>query len=207
MQTKFSEITVDLIKPSLKKGVNEVQLRQVVTKQYAGINSANSLSDALFSIDELGVKGEDYKENRVIWQIINKETTKTDVEARLALFPNARIMRTLSNYPILTEEQKNVITNGLKGEAFNSFCVDNQIEADVWNDDCRKVLQSKIEDNQIVKNSDTKEVILYNGAKQYKFLALSLEGKPDLDLRKPELSNTESIQITNTVEVTEKVTS
>lgn len=115
MKKEFSKITVDSVGESLKKAVDQAQIRQKVTTVYPAAKVGNSAASALFGVDEYGLPdGQEYTSERVTWIDIPKGYTKEQVAKRLKELPKARIYRKISNnlMDVLTEEQKSMISNG-----------------------------------------------------------------------------------------------
>lgn len=116
-----SQITVDHVKSGTytKAGMEQAQLRQTVTttSYYPSAKAGNSLSDNLFSQSEFtSVVDKTYTshETRIAWINVPEGTTPEDIVARLAAAPEACIYKILSNKPILTNEQVQAISAGLK---------------------------------------------------------------------------------------------
>lgn len=195
MKKVFSNITVDAIVPSIKnpEKFEQAQIRQKVKTTYDSAKVSNSHQDSLFTNDELGIEGLDFEQNRVAFITVEKGTTKEQVEARLAKYPKARIYRSLSLNPILTDNDKAAQDAGLKTNAGLS------------------IFDSKKEKQRI---KDPNGVFVdFKGMPQYGANFFSKEGKEDIDTREAEysvLSQAGKIEFsaakTQFVEETEKVT-
>lgn len=120
LQKTYGRITVDSVGPSLNTKKAQAQVRQIVTTLYPGARAASSLSDGLFKDADFGV-GESYEEARVTWIPVPLGTTKKQVEAQLAKHPNARLVKTLSFYPVLSDEQKRAIDTGLSTKTMAEY--------------------------------------------------------------------------------------
>lgn len=171
------QITVDTIREHLSNGKKErAQLRMVITSTYPEAQVGNQLNDSVFSFDDFGFgNGNSYEEKRVAWIDVPKGTTKEQVEAQLKKFPNARLFRILSLEPVITDEQKRAMRNGI------SFYTDEQGNR-------LPVTEEYYASVQRVVNGETGEVIDYNGLPQYRVIGFSVAGKKDIDLR-PEQFN------------------
>ncbi len=169
------------IQDSIKAGNKSIQLKQVVTKisHYPTRVVNNNLTEISFGQEVNDTNDYHSSETRVTWVEVSADKWKAlgltgkeldvkilaDFEAYLASKPKARIYKTLSTEPILSEGQKRGIEAGL-----------TTLEA--------------IAEKQLVRygNGDNQgEPILWNGLKQYKVLAFSENGKADVDLRKVEV--------------------
>ena len=214
METKFGKVTATKIQESkFKKGVEEVELRQEVTRQYDGMVTSNSLRDSMFSAKDLGLEGKSYTETRVAWDVVPVGFSTEQYQELLdTKFPNARLCKVLSHSIILNDQQERVYRDGLSKEALTDFTTKHGIDSDVWNDDCRKAFIATVANAQIIRygennseNKPAKEPVLYNGKAQYRVISLSLDGKEDVDLR-IEKAVTQSIDLAPTgVNVGEKV--
>lgn len=201
-------ITVDSIGDSFKKGLKEAQIRQVFTRAYAAVKTSNEFKDSLFSNEELGIETTDYEETRVAWIPCGLKHKVKDIEKALAAVPEARIYKVLSYEPILTEDQKNVLVNGLTGESFENFCEVNNLDKEEWDKECSKILLNKIAEAQIVKygedHEQAGEEILHNGMKQYRQTYFSLTAREDEDYRLSATADTPDL-ILATQEIAETV--
>jgi hypothetical protein len=187
-------ITVDEIKDSIRGG-KEAQIRQQYKKSYPSQRTSNEFKDSLFSNEELGIEETEYTEERVDWIPVKKGITKVLVEKKLKEVPNACIYKVLSLKPITTSDQTRVLTNGLSGEAFESFKADNDLDKESWDKECSAILYSKIEARQLVvygENNDqdkpADEAILFNGQRQYRQTFFSLTARADEDWRPAQIN-------------------
>lgn len=209
MRTTVSKIAVDSIGTSLKSDeLGQAQIRQTITRSYDAIQTSNSLKDALFSPEELGIKSQDYIENRVTWVDCAKDATIEDIAKQLAKFPDARIVKMLSSTPILSDTQENVYKNGLRdtetSKSFTDFITKNALIGKTeWDKECSDLFLAQIKERQLVRygenNTEGKpadEPVLYNGKHQYRILTFSTTAKPDVDMR-IQLATTEAIEISS----------
>lgn len=137
------------------------QLRQYITTviEYESIAITNEFSDNPFSQEEFGIEPEtrEVTESRVAWINVPEDTTLEEVQDRLDAHKECRIFRVLSSEPILTEGDKAAIESGVL----------------TYHDKGLK---------QIVKNRQG-DIIFDDDNLQFRRLFLSLNGKPDIDLR------------------------
>jgi hypothetical protein len=116
---KAGKITIDSVAKGTYDGDGEVtaQLRQVVTvkSKYPKKQIANNMQDNIFSVEDFGFEMVEYEneENRVAWINVPEGSTVKSVAAQLKKFPDARLYKVLSNKPILTDNQKYAINNGI----------------------------------------------------------------------------------------------
>ena len=115
-----SNVTLDSVKASTyqKKGTLTAQLRQVIetTTIYPSATVESDLADNLFSTDEFhNIETKDYfnKETRVTWMQVPDNVTPNMMMQVLAQHPDCCIYKILSNKPILTIQQQNVIEAGI----------------------------------------------------------------------------------------------
>lgn len=119
----FSPITVDSVadhtqnEKKIAAGIQNVQVRQVVTSTYPSMNVKGG---GLFSVDEFDVKGQEFTSTRVSWFDAPAGTTQAQIEELLAAKPNARIVATYSNVleDVLDAGQKAAIKNELRTREF-----------------------------------------------------------------------------------------
>lgn len=163
IRNSYSKITVDSVGPSLNVKKHQAQIRQTVTALYPGARANNSLSDKLFEPENFGL-GESYDEVRVTWIPVPIGTTIEEVQAKLAKHPNARLVRTLSLNPILSEEQIQAMEQGVSDKTMEDY-------------------KAKF----IVDPSGA--AVLYKGHKQYRHIAFRTEAVADVDLRESDLKD------------------
>lgn len=119
MNKSFGSITVDVIKEGYKtqKGINQAQLRQLVTTEYPSARVGNSFTvKGLFDVSEFNlVPGESYESCRMAWVDVPAGTTVEQVIARLDTLPNARIGVVYSHKleDTLSAEQQAAVVAGL----------------------------------------------------------------------------------------------
>jgi hypothetical protein len=169
IQVVFGPVTVDSVGPGLNGEVkHRAQLRQKVDKIYPSGGTHDSLTDALFNVDEFNLKqGSTYSENRVAWIDVPVGTTVEGVQQKLAGFPEARLVKHLSLNPILTEEQASAIQNGLN---------DLTIE--------------KVAAKQVVKDEE-ENIRDYKGYLQYRVVKFATTAKEDVDSREADYAKME----------------
>ena len=181
---KDTPITVDEIRPHLRNDKKEVaQIRNTVESTYPEAQVGNSLNGSIFGDDEFGFgDGNTYEEKRVAWIDVPKGTTKEQVAARLKQFPSARIYRVLSLTPILTDEQKRAMENGIS----------NYTDPDTG--EIKPCDMEYYKRRQMVPTPDTmnlpedqRQPLLYNGYVQYRVTFFSPEGQEDEDHRPAQL--------------------
>lgn len=196
MRTTVSKITVDSIGDSLKSDkIGQAQIRQTIIRSYDAIQTSNSLKDALFTPEELGIESTDYTENRVTWVECAKDATVEDIQKQLAKFPQARIVKILSSSPILSDTQENVYKNGLRdtitAKPFTDFITKNALVGKTeWDKECSDLFMTQIKERQLVRYGENNtsgkpadEAIPYNGKVQYRVLHFSVTAKEDIDMR------------------------
>jgi hypothetical protein len=163
MEKTFGPILVDHVAPSAyKQGRNQAQLRQVVTRAYAGGRVGNDLQDAFVSKEAFGFAEQTYDENRVAWVDVPTSWDVARVEAHLKTMPKACIYKILSTEPILTSDQESWAESLTSEEA--------------------KQFVQRIADRQLVVDSDNNPV-LYKGVPQYRATFFSATERGDLDQR------------------------
>lgn len=198
--TKYGKITVDSIGDSFKDGLQQAQLRQVVIRELPKARTGNSIKDSLFSTEELGIENNVYEEVRVAWTDVKEGMSITEVEAKIATFPNAKLRRFLASSPILSDDQELVMRNGLTGAALESFNAKYDIPAGtVWDSEHIKHFVNNIASRQVVRETDTQTIVMFNGKPQFRRIELSVEGLEDLDARTTtEVKSIEDIELSLT---------
>lgn len=159
----FGAITVDNVGPSLNPKKHQAQVRQIVTSLYPGARGSNSLSDGLFQDSEFGV-GEAFEEVRVTWIPVPIGTTVEAIQAQLAKHTNARLVKTLSLYPILSEEQRNAMATGISSKTLADY------------------------EEKCVLNAEG-QAVMYKGYKQYRHISYRNTAVEDVDLRDAEVAD------------------
>lgn len=120
--TSRSAITLDSISASQyqKEGTLSAQIRQVMTtvSSYPSKKVENSLQNNPFSAADFGFEKQDYTsvENRMAWINVPFGIKQEDVVAKLAAASanGACIYRVLSNEPILSDDQKYAVEQGIR---------------------------------------------------------------------------------------------
>lgn len=166
IQKVYGKITVDSINPGLAdaKGTvrhNSGQIRQVVTSIYPAARSGNSLSDGLYPDATFGT-GQSYDSARVAFVKVPVGTTVAQLAEQLAKNPNARLVRLLSLFPIITDEERSAMSISGKTEQ----------------DYARKQMIIDQQSNPVQ----------YKGHYQYGRTVLRLKGGEDEDTRETDLA-------------------
>jgi len=208
--TQSKVIAVEVTPNKYNSKVDQVMLRQEISRQYNGIQTTTRLKDSMFDAEQLGLEGNVYVEKRVAWDNVPVGFTVEQYQKLIDKKPNARLYKILSHEVILDDSQASTIQNGLRGEALASFNADNELEGD-WSEAHATALIAKIASRQLVRygegndaGEDADAPVLFNGKKQYRVIYLSLNGRVDIDLRN-EKAVTEDIEIApNPQAVTEK---
>lgn len=172
VETKKSSIEVSRVYKSdfQKEGSETCELKQtvVVHSFYPSKSVKSNLGDNLFSAAEFtGYAEQEFKQERtdVAWIIVPKGTTVDTVTEMLAKVDKATLYRIISNKPILTDNQKYSIAQGLK-------TMDDYADAQV------------MRYGQDTEDHKEGELVLdSNGKPQYKACFFSKEAKADIDLR------------------------
>lgn len=151
-----------------KAGTETVMLKQEVeTKSYyPSTKLNNSLTKSIFEQEELGADEQEFvsTETRVAFLNVPVGTAMSVVEERLAkVSDKARIYRILSNRPILTDEQKSAIRNGI-----------TTLET-IANSQVARYPKGSSNEGQLVLDP--------NGKVQYRATFFHAEGKEDTDMR------------------------
>lgn len=175
---KYGQLTVDHVEPSrFDSNKFQAQVRQTITRTYKQ-SGADSLSGSLFNSNEFG-DGQSYDEIRVAWIPVPAEkNTKEAVEAQLAKFPAARLMRFLGLKPILSKEQTSSMENGINTKTVAEYI-----------------------DTQSVKNAEG-EQILYKGYPTCRVIKFVTSKVEDIDNREADyITETGDITATSTFEM------
>lgn len=114
-------VTLDSFRVSSfqKAGTKTAILRQEVktTSHYPSIQVSNDKQDNLFSLNDFGAEEQSFDtiEHRVAFMDVPENTTEAQMQEKLAQANanGACLYKTLSNYPILTDNHKNAISRGL----------------------------------------------------------------------------------------------
>ena len=150
-----------------KAGSITIEVKQEIKKisYYPSKKFGNNLQDSLFSDSEFGVKEEAYEaiEKRVAWIQAPDGVTEQQVLKRLADNPQGCIYKILSNAPILSDNQKIAIKNGLK--TMDDFAMTQ----------CVRYPDSHEKGGELILDA--------TGKIQYKQTFYSKDAKNDIDLR------------------------
>lgn len=167
-------ITVDHVRSSEfdKEGTQQAQIRQEIEtiSYYPAATIKNSMSDNLFEMSDFSdMKERSFPntEKRVTWMTVPYGTTPEEVAERLARYPKAVIYRTISNHPILTDNQQMAIRQKLRTK--DEFA-DRQV--------LRYAPGTEVNGRDV-----SEELILFRDKVQYRVNHFSLEGKEDVDER------------------------
>lgn len=165
VEVSFGPIIIDNVGPGLNPKKHRAQIRQEVTKKYPAIRTHDSLSDALFAIEDFSVQmdANTFIEKRVTWVDIPVGATIEQVKAKLDAIPGARLVRYLSLNPIISAEQEGAITKGL-----NSLTLE------------------KVAANQVVMNAQDEknlEPVYYRDTLQYRVIKFKTTPEADVDTR------------------------
>lgn len=100
-----------------KQGTMTAELRQEVTviSYYPSMRIENDMQGNIFDNEAFDIKDEprESKEIRVTWIPVPASKTIEEVKKALENLPKAHLYRVLSNAPILTDDQKSAINNGV----------------------------------------------------------------------------------------------
>lgn len=171
VETKKSPIEVSRVYKSdfQKIGSETCELKQtvVVHSFYPSKSVKSNLGDNLFAASEFGYEEQEFKQERtdVAWIIVPTGTTVETVKEMLSKVDKSTLYRIISNRPILTDNQKYSITQGLK-------TMDDYADAQVMR------YGKDTEDH-----NEGDLVLDSNGKPQYKACFFSKEAKADIDLR------------------------
>lgn len=193
-------------------GKNQFGKNQATLKYSEEAYTQDNSRSQLFSASELGKTT--FISNRVDFIEVPEDSTIETIQTMIDKYPKARIKRTLSTKPVISNVQEAVLKNGLKGEAFEDFKATHSIVADEWNEECAVALLQKIAEAQLVKygenNTEGKpadELVLYNGKPQYRITRFDLDGGEDIDKRDGIAKRISLILADNPAFVEEKVNS
>lgn len=175
--TTFGQVTVNMEKGVHKSsfGKSQIELRQVITtvSKYPSAKTTNSLNDNLFSTADFGGETKDFtsQETRIAWMPVPEGIDINQVVAKINATPDLRLYKTLSNKPIIDDNQQWRMAN-VGDMTMDSF--DNQII---------RFPQGATKDGVDVSG----QVVLDNHGKvQYRRIAISVTGLEDQDLRTAE---------------------
>jgi len=102
-----------------KQGSQTLEIKQIIktVSSYPSKKYNSNLQDSLFSESDFGVETNVYtsEETRVAWILVPDSKTEDEIKRMVAaLSAEACIYKVLSNEPILDDNQKSAIQNGLK---------------------------------------------------------------------------------------------
>jgi len=160
----------------------QAQIRTSVESTYPEAGVGNSLNDSVFGSDEFGFgDGQTFTENRVAWIDVPAELTVKQVQERLNKFPHARIYRVLSLTPILTDEQKRAMSNGISEYS--------DAEGEVHKCDMEYYKRQQMVPTPETANlpREERQPMLYKGFVQYRITPFNKDGQADIDHRETQL--------------------
>lgn len=172
-----SAVTVEKLIPHLSSEKKvQAQIRMTVNTTYPEAKVGNSLNASIFGADEFGFgDGQNFDEKRVAWIDVPAAITLAQVREKMATIKDARLYRTISLEPILTEEQVRAMDTGLSTRTDKDGVV-TPIDMDYYKD--RQVVRQSTENPE-----DVGEIRLYKELPQYRVIAFSDNSKADIDLR------------------------
>jgi hypothetical protein len=104
-----------------KAGSKTLEVKQIINtiSSYASKKYNSNLQDGLFSETDFGGETTEFTstETRVAWILVPEGKGETEIRTMLNTLPSACIYKVLSNEPILDDNQKQAIANGLKAKA------------------------------------------------------------------------------------------
>jgi len=151
VSVEFGQLTVDHVTPhAYKTGVNQAQVRQIITKKYPSVRVGNNLQDTLVSKEEFNLPTQNFDETRVTWLDVPTTWTITEVQEALAKQPKALIYKYISSQPIFTDGDLNWI---------------DKLSAE--DDDLAKQFVNERRAKQLVKTSEGEIILDKNGNEQF----------------------------------------
>jgi len=161
--------------PFQKGGTMTAELKQTITIKswYPTKSIKNSLQDNIFTMTDFGFEEKEFvsKEVRVAWIDVPVETTKEQVEAKIASNSNITLYRILSNKPIISDTEQYAINNSDLDVDLNTFANRQAIRYPVGNVNAGELAL----DN--------------NGKVQYRRIAFSTKNSEDTDMRSSDPAN------------------
>lgn len=160
MRTEAQKITVANVKQhTFKPEIGSAEIHQIVESIY---DKRQINSGGLFGVEEFKLEeGQKFQSERVAFIDVPLGVSVEEVQKRIDALPNAKIIRIMSDKPILSENQKAAIDKGI-------------------------TTLEKIADRQMVRNSETGELVLRKdtGKPFYSKKVFSPTGEADVDMRK-----------------------
>lgn len=185
MDTKVEKITVDNVKAhSFKSGLNQAQLRQVITRNYPSVKPNTG---GLFAKSEFDLPEQSFQENRVTWVDVPTDKSVEDVQAQIDKFPDACIWKKLSSNVVMSEDDLALCDRILSADSKQiEKIVLNLTEQSEFSDSLRQeavdaFIAKRTLSQQVVSKDG--EIILHNNQPQYRRLFFSLEAHADEDDR------------------------
>jgi hypothetical protein len=151
INVEFGQLTVDHVTPhAYKSGVNQAQVRQIITKKYPSVRVGNNLQDTLVGKEEFNLPSQNFDETRVTWLDVPTTWTVTEVQEALAKQPNALIYKYISSQPIFTDGDLNWID-----------------KLSTEDDDLAKEFINERRARQLVKTAEGEIILDKNGNEQF----------------------------------------
>lgn len=121
-ETVKSEVTLSrvYVNEFQKKGTKTAEVRQKIVNKsfYPSAKTETELQSGLFSTEDFGFKSKEYEstEERVAWVLVPENASEASVIANIAkqAKANSCVYRVLSNAPILDDNQKYAVNQGLR---------------------------------------------------------------------------------------------
>lgn len=179
----FGTIGVDsVLLNELNKKYFSAQLRQVVstTAHYPAARPNSGLNDGLFAVEDFDIKSEPMEstQQRLVWIDVPVGTTEDQVKGILAANPNAKIVRIVSNTPIISASQQSVIDDVTSTLTKDQVAMRQLIQYPAGSTDAKGASNA----GEIAKDS--------NGKLQYAINVFSMDGsKSDSDTRDADPEN------------------
>lgn len=174
-------ITVDKVveqRFESKKNMLSAWLRQEVTKSYPSGRVSNSHQDSLYDEKDFNFENKDYKSTRMAFIPVPLGTTEASVKEMLKKYPESCIYQIISNRPILTEEQEEMILLkriDIEDIAYGTVVDGERSGGQLIRYGNREDLPEGV--------SPTDPVYDKNGRMQFSVSYFSKTFKPDMDLR------------------------
>ena len=188
IQVTYGPLEVaDVREHSFRKDVAQAELRQTVTKHFPSARANNSITDALYGMDEYNFESKDYENVRIAWINIPLGKTKQDVEKQLEKFTEATIYRIIANdcRMVLSQEQLHAIQSP-EFEYTLPQAEKTHIVMKI-RDDGQPVAVSSVGDEltgavELDENGKVENILEYEGV-QFQSKGFALSHTPDVDLR------------------------
>ena len=120
IKVEFGKVVLDSISSKTFDNGNvshSAMFRQEVKIFYPKARMSSDRQANLFSDEQLGIEYNDAViQNRVAFMKVTENVTEEMIRTELAKYPNAKIYKELSNHPILSDNDKTAIANGILDE-------------------------------------------------------------------------------------------